>query len=1437
MVTVYPGARAADIADKVTRVLEKELNTLPGLARVTSTSRDEVSSIRAEFDYAKGIGEALLDVQNAVARVSGALPVAVREPRIDRLTDATRPLLTLALTPKPESLKRLSDIRLLADNDIKDRLLTVPGVGDVQVFGGHQPQVEVRVDRDALAARGLTLGQTMQRLAEQNVSAPAGTVYGSRREYLVQVAGEFDSARALESLPVAATAQSQVLLGDVAEVRLAEADPRSLYHGNGLPAIAVNVLRPDGGETVGAIRSLKSALPALERAYPDIAFAITDDQQPIIDLNVTGMRSSLWQAVLLTVVVIMLFLADLRAAAAISVSIPLSFLAALTVLWFSPYTLNMVTLSGLIIAVGMVVDASIVVIENIYRHYAAGELDPLGAARRGTDEVALAITAGMLTTVVVLVPVMFTRGFTGRIMTPLNLMIISTLVASLLVALTVIPLVAGKLLSRPRRGPNRLERALAPLGRGVDRVAERYIGLVRLALRHRLVFLVLTLVFLVFTLRVVKPLLGGEEMPPMDTGIALIDFDTNSGATPAEVEATLTRVEQMVYREPAVQSVSAVVGSEPGAVSFGSGGATTQSGRLTIHLTPRTERTRSIWEIEQGWREALRQIPGVRTSRVSEYGATPVSTTKAPLDVILSGPDPAVLDRLGDQVIARLRGTPGLIDLRRSWYRDKPAQAVTVDPPLARLYGTSPAEVAANLRTAVQGTQATSLSLSGFLDIPVRVRYRADQMAAPENLAEVTIPTRLGMVPLSALAKVTPLREAPFVTRDELQTTLDVTAGNSALTIAQATAKAKQRLHDLPLPAGYRLQVAGSARDMADGQKEMGRALVLGLVLLYILLLAMFKSPWHPLTIMTAIPLAVAGAFWGLLVFDKPFCKPAFMGLILLGGTIVNNAILMLDFIHEARKQGLPVEEAIVQAVRLRLRPILMTAASTIVGFSPIIFEMAVGLERMSPLGIAAGSGLLFGTVVTTVVTPVIFSLLESLRLQLAKLLIKTKAPATPLVVLAVAGGLLIAVPGRAQQSLPEPLTLEAAVEYALTHNPDLQAARAEVERLGGATLAAQSPGELRIDLLAAGSWNGERHTMIPGVSGSAQRSDHLLYQAGAAARLLVTDFGKTRAEVRAARELESAGARDEARRRQETVFEVSRLFLTTLAAHDLLEPARASKDSLAAILASTEKLVRAGRAARVDGLKAKVQLARVKSRIAELEARKRSLRAALAATLGLEGPLPPLAYAAARPIPEPESGATLQQQVDERPDVAARRAVAAAAEEEVVAARRDFLPRLDLVAAYTWFGADDPVPVNSGGEDESWEDDATVGLQISFPLLDGGLRRAILRQAEARGSASRAALKKQRLLALSEAETAAAELSSALARARANRTAVEEGREALRVEKLKYESGKGVINDVLDAEAALLEAEGLLRESRRQAEVARLALDLALGRLGAAVD
>lgn len=1009
VVTVEPGASAVDVARRITEVIEKELATLSGLKKLTSTSRDEVSSVNAEFLYEKPIGEAVVDVQNAISKIRADLPADILEPRIYRITDATRPVLTLALTPKEGSALTLAQVRLLADNDLTDYLLNLPGVADIDTFGGNRPQINIWLDRDRLRAFRLTPMEIAAAVKAQNITTPAGLMQGPQGEALVKTVGEFKDLQDVENLVVKRSADAYLRLKDVARVELGIEELRSLYHGNGRPAIGVNILRPEGGNTIEAIHAVKNALPQMAAMWKDIGFSITNDQEPLIERNTAGMRSSLYSAILLTVLIIFVFLTDLRSSLLALVSIPLSFLFCLAALGFTGYTLNVVTLSGLIIATGMVVDATVVVVENINRHWAIAQKNPRETVEKAVSEILTSITAGMLTTVAMLIPIMFAGGYVEKVMRQFTLTVTLAMVGSLLAAVMVVPPIAVRLLKAtverladgerpPLSGACKfvaiIYQWLLRKGLGASllvrdllaRFAEGYVQLLRRAMRHRLATVGAAFALLVVTVLAVLPVIGRELMPPMDTGIVNIVFELPPDALIQDVDRTLTAIERVVLDEPNVLMISSVVGSEPGEISFGAGGQTAQKGLLTINLTTRDRRDRSIWQIADNWRERINTMPELRSLQIYEYGASPMSTSRAPIDIILTGRDSRVLDRLAAEIQGALVGTRGLLDFTPSWWLDKEEVQVRISPRMARLYETDPQLLADQLRLAVGGMPVSGFRLSGFLDIPIRLAYGDEWVATPEKLAELDMYTPKGAAPLRTLAAIDSTQSQTVISRENLENTIDLTGYNRTVRISQVLAEINGRLKQIAFPGGYGLRHSGTVAEMQEQMGRMMGAMALGSMLLIVLLVGTFRSFLLPIPVLVAIPLAVIGSLWGLLLLNMPMCMPAMMGIVLLAGIVINNSIFLIDFIKQARESGMQRQESMEQAVRLRMRPVLMTTISTVVGMLPIILETAVGLERMSPLGTAAGFGLLVGTVMTLVVTPVLYSLLDDAKLGLNRL-------------------------------------------------------------------------------------------------------------------------------------------------------------------------------------------------------------------------------------------------------------------------------------------------------------------------------------------------------------------------------------------------------------------------------------------------------------------
>ncbi len=984
--TVVRGASADDVNRRVTTLIDRELKGIEGIKKVVSTSRDEVSSVNAQFEFGTDHSAAMTDVINAVNRVARQFPAGTQSPQFFRVTDATRPVVTLALRPAAGSSMDLRAIRILAENDIREELLRLPAVGRVDVFGANEPEIAIRMDMERLRQFKLSPAQVLEAVRTQNVSLPGGYLANAGRETLVKTIYEAKTPDELAKLPVRVADGGIVLLGDVASVSLSIKTPRSIYHGNGASAIALNILKPEDGYAVDTIKTVKSSLKILQKNYAEIDFSVTTDQEPIININVKGMQGALFSAIWLTMLIVFIFLQSFKTSVVVGVSIPLSFLSAFAFLYFTPFTINMVTLSGLIIAVGMVVDAAIVVVENAYRHLASGR-SPDEDIVKGTEEVVFSIWGGMLTTIVVMLPIMFVGGYVQQVLRPLTMTISATLLGSFVAAMTVVPILLGRLFGAKATADKTIHDnatgSAAPniffriVNSTLDLVAGWYIFLMRLALKARIAVFIAALIALALSARTVLPLIGRELMPRMDTGMVTVKADLPPSMTVEQVDETIHKIEKVINSSQHVLTISSVAGSEPGQVSFGAGGQLLQQVDVQVRLNTRNERTQTIWDIMHEWRQQLALIPELTAFSVSEFGATPMSTTRAPIDVLISGRDPDILFKLAREIDKKLRLIQGLSDLRFTWTRSKPETHFIPDLAILKSYNLTPIELGELLGLTLTGRSPTLLKLKGLIDLPVRAEIGWRGQRWTEDISQLAIPGVKGEIFLGSLGKQKRTMQPTLVTRENMRETIDILGLNSVRPLSAVADDVSQVLSELKLPAGYQAELGGTNSDMTETGIRLARALGMSIIMLYVVLYLLFESWWRPFLVMAAIPLSLIGALWGLLVFDKPMCMPAMMGIILLGGTIVNNAIILIDFIDSAIASGQEKRLALEESVKTRLRPILITTFSTILGLMPLTLEQAVGLERMSPLGVVASFGLLSGTLMTMVVIPVLYDLIS----------------------------------------------------------------------------------------------------------------------------------------------------------------------------------------------------------------------------------------------------------------------------------------------------------------------------------------------------------------------------------------------------------------------------------------------------------------------------
>ncbi len=981
VVTQWPGATADDVALEVTHPLEVRLSALDGVRRVTSTSRDQVSLVQVEFEYGNDIDLAAARVETELKRVTGYLPEGTHEPLIFRITDAAHPAMVLAVSPADNSGLDLGQVQRLAENPLRDALLNVPGVAEAEVFGGDDRQVAIDLDRDRLVAHDLDIGQVAAALAADNNSRPAGLIERERYRLLLSTRNLAHGLDDLAAILVPVAGGGFVRVGDLGAVGWGRADPTSLYRGNGHDAVAVALLRGEHGNASDVVSAMEQALPAIRADFPMLDIQVADTQGRLIDLTVSNMLDALRDAVIMAVLVILLFLGNSRAAFVTALSLPFTYLLTFAAMWALDYELNMVTLTAVIIAVGMLVDDAIVVVENIERHIDELGERGLSAAARGTQEILLADFSGTFSTVIVLVPIVFIGGYVQTVLQPLSVVLIIALGASFIVSVTIIPLLTPWLLRPGARDP--LGFVLRPFARWVLEPMKRfYIALVRWGLAHRALVLILFFGLFAFSARQM-PLVGRELMPLMDTGIFLVDFEAEPDTNEQQMQRIATEVDTAIRQAvPAdwLISSSTVVGSEPGVRAFGAA-HTFQQGQSTVNLVDRFSRSMSIYALEREVRERVRAIPGLIAANVSEYGATPLSSIRGSVDVMITGPDWRVLDRLADEVMQRLSKVQGLTGVERSWQGHSRRVQLDVDPLQAHHFGLGADAIAKQVAAAVGGIPGGRLRVAGENSIPVWVRLKADERNDPEMIAGLPIRTADGkLIPLSNLAQVS-IEHAPAShTHQALQPTVDVIGYRRNVAVTHLQENVEQALAGLELPRGYSISHEGEIKQMGESFGRLITALGLGLVLLFLTLAVIFRSFLHPLAIMGTLPLALIGAAWAMMLADKHGCMPSFMGLILLMGIVVNNGILLVDFIQVALAEGRSLNDAILRAVQLRTRPILMTAGSTIVGMIPIALEWAVGIERLSPLAVVAIGGLLTGTFLTLLMVPVLFHALESGR-------------------------------------------------------------------------------------------------------------------------------------------------------------------------------------------------------------------------------------------------------------------------------------------------------------------------------------------------------------------------------------------------------------------------------------------------------------------------
>ena len=969
VLTSVPGATAQVAANTVSKPIEQEISRLGEVTDISSVNVANFSIVKAEFSYKKSLNAAAVDVANALSIAKGKLPKGAN-PAIYTAGDFTLPVDIISVSPKNDNVS-LADIRKIADSYIKPHLLSNPEIGNVEVFGGYQSAINIEVDPFKAKKYNIDFDKIAKALQTLNRDMPIGFVKGENSFYTITFYGERDEIAKLKQL----TVMPNVRLSDVADVSWGYMKRRSGYIGNGKDAIALSIQRSPTGSVLAVSKAARKEMKAMQKKYPNLNFEISDTQRDLIELSNDNMLIALRDAIIFTLIVIMFFLGNFKAIIAAAITTPMVFFSTLAVIWLTGGSLNIIIYTAIILALGLLTDNAVVVLENIERHIKELGEDLQTAIVTGTKEVISPIWSGTLATIAIVFPLMFIGGYPEKIFKPLIFTLIIALLISFFLSITFIPKLLEQLYKNGTE-KNKVEKWFDSIyEKTFGKLVEPYVNIIKFSnsgkrkIFHRMPLVMSVVFLLVISMRVIMPTIGKDAMPPMDTGIIKAQIAFSSNETVESAEKKIAPFLKWLHEQKYVVRSSVAFGTEAGVLSLGSGNLPAEAS-ITIDCVDRFSRKLSLWDIEDTLRDKLSHLEGIKKLDVFDFGATALSSIKAPLNVRIKS---AVVDGLAEKSYAvdkAIKTVHGLTSVSRSWDKDFTEIVLDIDENKALSYGITPYQIAMQIpvKGQVVGLNADLQSLNTqFVRLYMKGKFSENE----QTLRLLPIKTKMGNVPLETFAKISKRLTYAKIERDKMLYSLDVGGYRSKRPITHITADAEKALKQVRADNGdVVISQEGDITQIQDSFKRMIKAIGLGILILIMVLIAIYRSVKMALIMILVLPLSLIGAAWGMLFFHKPSCMPSMLGILLLFGIIIKNAVLLIDFYQKHRETGETPFESAIESVRLRFRPVMMTAFGTIAGMIPIALERAIGLERLSPLADVAVGGLLVGTLLTLVYVP-----------------------------------------------------------------------------------------------------------------------------------------------------------------------------------------------------------------------------------------------------------------------------------------------------------------------------------------------------------------------------------------------------------------------------------------------------------------------------------
>jgi HAE1 family hydrophobic/amphiphilic exporter-1 len=981
--TVYPGAGPEEIETLVSKPIEDAVISTNGLKNLISYSQEGISNVSLEFELGTDLDAAMADVRSKVDAIRRQLPQDAEPPVIQKLDVGAFPVLWLGISSK----RPARELRELADDVIKDRLGKIAGVGAVTVTGGDIREIQVNVDKNRLEAYGLTINQIVQALSLGNLNLPSGRITEGRREYAVRAVGEFRNLDEIKNMRIHLPNGANLTIGDIAEVKDSCAEREETTRVQKKDSIGLLVQKQPDANTVEVVAAVKKELEAMKDILPkDVEIAIALDQSTQVKEALSDVNVSLWLGAFLAVVIVFLFLHNIRGTFIVAIAIPTSIIATFIPIYFAGFTMNMMVMLALSLAVGILVDDSIVVLENIYRHLAKGE-EPAEAAFNGRTEIGLAAITITMVDVVVFVPIAFMGGIVGQFFRQFGLTVATATLFSLLASFTLTPMLA----SRWYRKGEAVEATtgfFAKFDRFYHALDTKYRTALAWALSHRRLVVGTGFGSLLVVLLFVAPRLGFEFAPRIDQKQVGVTIEMPVGSSLAATDSIARQVEDIFSNIPEVESIFTNVGStQGGRGAMGERGANyaqvmgalkEKESVLDSILRPFTrgerKRTRSDQEIAQEIRAKVASIPGGRIKVQVQSG---MGRGGSPIDIELTGADISEINAAAQKVREVVANTPGILNTDVSWKVGKPEIKATIDRVRAAELGLTVGQIASALRTSIDGSTESRFRQNGK-EYDIRVRLTEFDRHSVSDVGRVVVGS-INHTPiyLQDVAQITPDTGPTKIERKNRERKVSVIADLApGYHLGNVQRELKQRLSKVDL-GNVRLHWAGEAEQMRESFGHLISALLLAVALVYMLMAALFESLLNPFIIMFSLPMALVGALLALAITGETLSIVSMIGFIMLMGLVTKNAILLIDYTNTLRQRGMERNEAILEAGPTRLRPILMTTLAMVFGMLPTALKLGRGSEMRAPMAIAVIGGLIVSTLLTLLVIPTLYAIFD----------------------------------------------------------------------------------------------------------------------------------------------------------------------------------------------------------------------------------------------------------------------------------------------------------------------------------------------------------------------------------------------------------------------------------------------------------------------------